>query len=66
MQQNFPDDPTLRSQYETQYENTVSPDNYGLTMPMFVDEDGRLFVVAAIYSMAGAERYDHILEIPAE
>ena len=66
MQQNFPDDSPFRSQYEMKYEKPSPPDNYGLTMLMFVDEDGRLFVVAAIYTMAGAERYEHILEILAE
>ena len=50
--------------YETQYQRTVSGDNYGTDMPMYLDEEARLHVIATVYSVggSGSETYDLVID----
>lgn len=49
--------------YGSQYYLTTSRNNYSVETPIFLDENGKINVVANIYSLAGAESYYHILNI---
>lgn len=49
--------------YDASLSETVSRDNYSIDTPMFLDEEGKLNVVAYIYSLAGAKAYYHIINI---
>lgn len=44
------------------YGRTMSNDNINIYMPMYVDEEGNLCYVARIYSIAGADYYDHTMK----
>lgn len=44
--------------YDEQYERTVSPDNAD-TERLWIDDFGRLYFAARIYSMAGADYYEY-------
>lgn len=50
--------------YETQYQRTVSRNNYGTDMPMYLDADARLHVIATVYSVggSGSETYDLLVD----
>lgn len=45
-----------------QYENTVSDQNIARSMP-YINEEGQLCIIAAIYSLAGGEYYWHDLNL---
>ena len=48
--------------YEKQYNETISTDNYNMLIPMFLDANGRINVIAKIYNtMAGANSYYYII-----
>lgn len=47
--------------YEDQFNKTTSTDNYSIQTPIFLNENGKLCVIAPIYSMAGADLYYHII-----
>lgn len=49
--------------YNTQYENTISDSNVNLNMPMYLNENGELCFVGAIYSIAGADCYYHVFNL---
>lgn len=49
-------------EYERQLNKTVSSDNYSIKTPIFLNENGKICIVGTIYSMAGAEAYDHIID----
>lgn len=49
--------------YDEQLAMTLSPDAYGKHMPLFFREDGTLWFVARIYSLAGAAYYDYPLPL---
>ena len=49
--------------YDEQYECTVSADNYSLTTPLFIGSNGNACVIGDIYSVAGADCYEHIIDL---
>lgn len=53
----------FREIYEEQYAKTMSADAFGLHMPMYLGQDGKLYIVATVYAMAGAESYDYLLAV---
>ena len=53
-------------QYIEMYQKTISKDNYGMSVPMFLNEDGNLFVAAKIYSLAGSEWYYYLVNVSGE
>lgn len=48
--------------YDEQFNKTISTNNYSIKTPMFLNENGKISVIAKIYSMAGADSYEHILD----
>lgn len=55
---------TTKNQYQEQYNKTISASNCNADIQMmYLDENGKINVVAKIYSLAGAESYYHIVNI---
>lgn len=50
------------NEYKEQLNRTIAHSNYSIETPMFLGEDGKLNVVATIYSLAGAKSYDYIID----
>ena len=48
-------------EYTRLYNKTVSTANYNMQVPMFMDSTGNINVVGRIYSAAGADYYDYII-----
>ena len=48
--------------YRDRYDFTVSDECCNIDIPMYVGENGNMFVVAKIGSLAGASYYEHILD----
>lgn len=51
-------DPTY---YQDEHAKTISSDNISLDMPMFIDQNGKINVVAKIYVIAGGGMYNTII-----
>lgn len=49
--------------YNTALDRTLSEENYGIGMPMYLDENDRLVIVATIYDPAGGS---HLVPLPLE
>lgn len=49
--------------YDEQLQRTISSSNCSAKVPMFLNANGNICVVANIYAMAGGESYNHIIEI---
>ena len=47
--------------YESVLEYTLADENCNINVPMFLDEDGNINVIAYIGSVSGASGYEHIL-----
>ena len=47
--------------YDIQFNSTISKNNYSMETPIFLNENGKLCIIANIYSMAGADSYYHII-----
>lgn len=52
---------TLSSLSKEVYEKTTSSDNYSTNTPIYLDQNGKINVIAKIYAIAGADSYYHIL-----
>lgn len=50
-------------EYTDKYNLTIDKSNFGIDMPMFLDSDGNLNIIAKIYSLAGANFYYQIMEV---
>ena len=48
--------------YQTQFNNTISADNVNINIPMFLDSDGTISIVAKIYALAGGDSYNYLLD----
>ena len=48
--------------YESRLNKTISSDNYSIKTPIFLNENGEICIVGTIYSMAGADSYEHIID----
>ena len=57
----YPED--MQQFAEDQYAKTVMPENFGDDLQLFIDGEGRLCMIARIYSMAGADYYYHIVPL---
>lgn len=44
-----------------QYEKTISPDGFNAYMPLFLNDDGNLCLIAPVFSLAGADYYETII-----
>ena len=51
----------IEALYVERYNSTVHPDNISIQIPMFLNEQGQINVIAHIYSLAGADAYYHII-----
>lgn len=49
-------------EYKEQFNKTISIENYSMKTPIFLGNNGKINVVATIYSLAGANEYLHIIE----
>lgn len=55
---------TTKNEYQEQYNKTISASNCNADIQMmYLDESGKINVVAKIYSLAGAESYYHIVNL---
>ena len=50
-----------KNNYNTLLNKTIASDNYSTQTPMFLNEKGKICVIGKIYSLVGAESYDHII-----
>ena len=50
------------SAYTEQLNKTISDDNCSYTNSMFLNENGKISVIVNIYSLAGADKYEEIVE----
>ena len=48
--------------YQMQLQNTISYENVAKVMP-YISVNGELCCVATIYSLAGADSYDHLVNL---
>ena len=48
-------------EYKEQYNKTVNTNNYNMQIPMFVDKNGDINIIAKIYAFAGADYYYYII-----
>ena len=48
--------------YTEQLNKTISDDNCSYTNSMFLNENGKISVIVNIYSLAGADKYEEIVE----
>ncbi len=48
--------------YDKQLNKTISANNCSIKTPMFLNENGKICVIATIYSLAGANSYEHIID----
>lgn len=53
---------THEESYIGQYNDTISKDNYGIDIPIFLDSDGSISIIAKIYSLAGAKWYLAVID----
>lgn len=58
---NFDDFKIMVQEAQTQYNNTIASENINLNIPMFLDNEGKLNIIATIFSMAGADGYAEII-----
>ncbi len=49
--------------YNSQLEKTVSKENNNLNNFMYLGADNEIYVIAKIYSLAGADYYEHIIKV---
>ena len=52
----------IYEEYELQLKNTIDPRNYSIDTPIYLNENGKISIVANIFSMAGANTYRHIID----
>ena len=49
--------------YKDRLAYTVSEERINIDMPMYINENNKISIVAEIGSLAGAESYYHIIEL---